>query len=163
MRPRSHVIYGGAGAAALYPVLGTGSLWFWSASVLIDIDHYLDFVYHNRFTDLSFRKMFDYHAVLNGWWSRPGFLNFELLHTVEFIAPLAALSWWSGSAALQAVTLGFVFHIILDIVSLSLAGAPFIRAHSCAEYFIRKRLLARRGLDPALLYEEAIKEINRAG
>lgn len=162
MRPRSHVIYGGAGAAALYPVLGVGSLWFWGASVLIDIDHYIDFVYHNRFTDLSFKKMLDYHAVLNGWWSRPEFLNFELLHTIEFIATLAAISWWTGSPVLLAMTLGFIFHIMLDIVSLSLAGVPFIRAHSCTEYFIRKRLLSRRGLNPTDLYEEAIREINRA-
>lgn len=162
MRPRSHVIYGSAGAAALYPVLGTGSLWFWGASVLIDIDHYADFVYHNRFTDFSFKKMLDYHAVLHGWWGRPEFLNFELLHTIEFIAPLAALTWWAGSPVLLAVTLGFIFHIMLDITSLTLAGVPFIRAHSCTEYFIRKRLLARRGLNPTDLYDEAIERINRA-
>lgn len=160
MRPRSHVIYGGVGAAALYPVLGTGSMWFWGASVLIDIDHYMDFVYHNRFTDLSFKRALDYHAVLNRYWKRPEFLNVEVLHTMEFIAPLFALSWWTGSAVLLSVTLGFAFHIGLDITSLTLAGVPFIRAHSCTEYFIRKRLLARRGLNPADLYQEAIRNIN---
>jgi len=161
MRPRSHVIYGGAGAAALYPVLGSGSLWFWGASVLIDIDHYLDFVYHNRFTDLGFNNMFRYHAVLNKWWAKPEFLSLEPLHTVEFVAPMAFLTWWTGSGVLLAITLGFVLHIMLDVISLCMAGAPFIRAHSCVEYFIRKHLMARRGLNPTDLYDRAVEMVRQ--
>ncbi|MFQ5735248.1 MAG: hypothetical protein ACE5GY_00110 [Thermodesulfobacteriota bacterium] len=160
MRPRDHVIYGGAAAAALYPVLGSGSLVFWGASVLIDVDHYIDFVYHNGLKDLSFMRMLEYHAVLRRWWRRPEFLNIEVFHTVEAIAPLALLSWWSGSPPLEAATLGMLFHIVLDTSSLVLSGVPFIRAHSVVEYIIRKRLLARRGLDPAALCKEAIRVMN---
>ncbi|GMR05354.1 MAG: hypothetical protein BMS9Abin24_162 [Thermodesulfobacteriota bacterium] len=158
MRPAKHVIYGGMGAAALYPALGADSLWFWSASVLIDVDHYIDFVYHNHFVDLRIKSMFRYHAILSGWWEKPQFLNFELFHTIEFISLLCLLSWWTGSVAFLAITLGFIFHIALDLTALTLAGVPFIRAHSVTEYFIRKRLLARRGLDPAELYREAVEK-----
>ncbi|MDP2689876.1 MAG: hypothetical protein Q8P48_07160 [Deltaproteobacteria bacterium] len=157
-----HAVYGGAAAAALYPALGgAGSLCFWGASVLIDIDHYIDFVYHNGFTDLSVRKMFDYHAVLMRWWRKPQFLNIEVFHTIEFMAPLCLLAWRTGSGALMAASLGFAFHIVLDAASLALAGVPFIRAHSFVEYFLRKRALGRQGLNPAELCREAVRLINQ--
>ncbi len=159
MRPREHVIYGGAAAAALYPALGASSLLFWGASVLIDIDHYMDFVYHNDFTDMSFKGMFDYHAVLMRWWKRPEFLNVEVFHTAEFMVPVVLLAWLSGSLALKAVALGFVFHIVLDVTSLVMNGIPFARAHSFVEYYIRKRRLLRCGLDPARLCREAVEAI----
>lgn len=157
MRPAEHVIYGALGAGALYPALGAGSLLFWAASVAIDLDHYLDYVWHNRFTDLGFRGMFEYHRLLTKKWHSPEFLNIEIFHTIEFIAPLFIITHLTGSAALFAVCLGFVFHIALDLVSLYRNGIAFARAHSLPEYYIRKKVLERRGLDPAGLYTEAAR------
>jgi hypothetical protein len=157
MRPREHVIYGAAGAAVLYPALGLGSILFWAASVAIDLDHYIDYVWHNGFTDLSFKGMFEYHRLLTKKWHSPEFLNIEVFHTVEFMVPLFLIANFTGSAALFALLWGFVFHIVLDLVSLYRNGITFARAHSLPEYFIRKKLLARRGLDPATLYTEAAR------
>jgi len=157
MRPREHVIYGALGAAALYPALGAGSAVFWAASVAIDLDHYVDYLWHNRFTDFSFKGMFEYHRLLTKRWHDPAFLNVEVFHTVEFIAPLLIITHYTGSSALLALSAGFLFHIALDLVSLAANGIFFARAHSYPEYFIRKKILTSRGLDPARLYTEAAK------
>lgn len=157
MKPRDHVIYGAAGAAALYPALGAGSVLFWAASVAIDLDHYLDYLWHNRFTDLGFKRMFEYHRLLTKKWHDPAFLNIEIFHTVEFIVPLFAIAHFTGSAPLFAVCLGFIFHIALDLVSLYRNGIFFARAHSLPEYFLRKKMLQGRGLDPAMLYLDAAR------
>ncbi|HBG45585.1 MAG TPA: hypothetical protein DDW94_01185 [Deltaproteobacteria bacterium] len=158
MRPRDHVIAGAAGAAALSPFIGWGeSLVFMAASVLIDVDHYLDFLWHNRFTDFSLKGMFRYHAWLKERWLKPEFLNIEVFHTAEFLVPLLALSYRLGSGPLFALWLGFFFHAAVDAIYLSANRVPFIRAHSFAEYFIRRRRLEKRGLRPALLYLEAVK------
>lgn len=157
MRPRDHVIYGAAGAAALYPALGSGSLLFWAASVAIDLDHYLDYLWHNRFTDLGFKGMFEYHRLLTKQWHNPAFLNIEIFHTIEFMAPLFIIAHLTDSDALFALFFGFVFHIALDLVSLYRNGIFFARAHSFPEYFLRKKMLEAKGYDPAGLYTEAAR------
>ncbi len=160
MRPRNHVILGGAAAGALYPFMGANSVIFWLASFLVDIDHYLDFLYHNGFTDFSFRRMFDYHRALQKYWPRPGFINVAVFHTVEFVALLYAVSKGLDSGALEAVFWGILFHLMLDMVFLFRAGAFFKRAHSITEYLIRRRLLERRGLRPVELYNRTAKMVS---
>lgn len=157
MRPREHVIYGSVGAALLYPLMGKESALFWAASIAIDIDHYIDYVWHNRLGDLSFKGMFEYHRLLTKQWHHPAFLNVEVFHTIEFIVPLFAVAHFTGSAALFAAGLGLIFHIALDLVSLYMNGIFFARAHSFPEYFLRKKMLESRGLDPAGLYLDAAR------
>ncbi len=159
MRPRDHVILGGAAAGALYPALGANAVIFWLASFLVDIDHYLDFLYHNGFTDFSFQRMLDYHRALYKLWPTPGFLNMEIFHTVEFVAPLYAVSRYLGSGALEAVFWGILFHLALDMLFLLRAGAFFKRSHSIIEYLIRRRLLERRGLRPLDVYTRAVEVV----
>lgn len=159
MRPRNHVILGGAAAGALYPFLGANSVIFWLASFLVDIDHYLEFLYHNGFTDFSFRRMFDYHRVLQRFYRRPDFLNVSVFHTVEFLAPLYAVSRVLGSEALEAVFWGILLHLTLDMLSLLSGGAFFKRSHSIIEYLIRRRLLKRRGFRPADIYTRAVEVV----
>lgn len=163
MRPRDHVIYGTAGAALLYPFMGKEAALFWAASIAIDIDHYIDYIWHNKFSDLSLKGMFEYHRLLTKQWHDPAFLNIEIFHTIEFMAPLLAAAYWISSPALFAVWLGFIFHIALDMVSLYMNGIFFVRAHSFPEYFLRKKLMEARGLDPAGLYTEAAREAQGNG
>jgi len=160
MSPTAHVVYGGAAAAVIYPLAGMYSLIFWAASFLIDIDHYLDYVYHNGFTDLSFKKMFDYNNALDRFWFNPAFLNLEIFHTIEFILPLYLLTVWTGSAVLLAVFFGFIFHIALDMVYLYGNGIFFMRAYSVTEYLIRRRMLKKKGYRPDEIFGAALLIIN---
>ncbi len=159
MRPRDHVILGGVAAGTLYPVLGVNVLLLWIASFAVDIDHYLDFVYHNGFTDFSLRRMFEYHAALSAFGDRPEFLNVSIFHTVEFMAPLYAVAAYTGSGAVAAVFWGILIHITLDAVYLLHRRIFFKRTHSIIEYLIRRRLLVRRGFSPLGIYNQAIKVV----
>lgn len=162
MTLKSHIIIGGAASAALYPVLGVDCIFFWFASFLIDIDHYLDFLYHNGFKDWSPRRMFDYHKVLVRHWHSPAFLNIEIFHTVEFLAALYAVAVLTGSAGLKAVFWGFIFHNLLDIIFLAKKGILFKRAYSFTEYFIRKRAMRLRGLCPSSLCTLAVSTVRNS-
>jgi hypothetical protein len=159
MRPRDHVILGGVTAGALYPVLGLNVLLLWIASFAVDIDHYLDFVYHNGFTDFSFKRMFEYHAALSAFGDRPEFLNVSIFHTVEFMAPLYAIAAYTGSRAVAAVFWGILIHITLDAIHLLRRRVLFKRSHSIIEYLIRRRLLINRGLSPIGVYSQAIRTV----
>lgn len=152
------MLFGGAAAAALYPVMGSNALVFFTASFAVDIDHYLDYVYHNRATDFSFRGMFGYHDALARMWGRPDFLNIEVFHTVEFIVALFAAARLLGSYALEAVFWGIVFHVVLDMIFLYRMNIFFKRSYSMAEYFIRRRLLEMRGYNPVEIYSKAVQE-----
>lgn len=155
------MILGGLASAAIYPVIGANALFFWLASFLIDIDHYLDYVYHNGFRDLGLKGMFDYHNALELFWNEPEFLNMEVFHTVEFLIPFYAISIWTGSTAMQVVFWGFIFHIVLDMVFLLKINILFKRTHSMVEYFVRKRMYAKRGLDTAAIYGKALDLVRK--
>jgi hypothetical protein len=157
MRPRDHVILGGVAAGALYPVLGANSVIFWLASFLVDIDHYLDFLYHNGFTDFSFKRMFEYHKALSALEAQTEFLNIAIFHTIEFMAPLYAVAAYTGSRALAAVFWGILIHITLDAIYLLRRRSLHKRAHSVIEYLIRRRLLVRRGFSPVDVYDRAVE------
>jgi len=124
--------------------------------VLIDIDHYLDFIYHNKLKDFSLSGMFRYHETLTKWWASPEFMNMEVFHTVEFLVPLLVIALVLGSGVLRAIFFGCVFHIGLDLIFLSYHGITDKRIHSVTGYFLRKKAFARDGIDPARLYERAV-------
>ncbi|MBE9527885.1 MAG: hypothetical protein IME99_01455 [Proteobacteria bacterium] len=161
MRPTEHVILGSAASALLYPVLGAPeAITFFAGSVLVDIDHYIDYVYHNRFTDFGIKKMFAYHGAIEGLLRRPDMLNVEIFHTLEFMLPLYALSHYFESSLLGALFFGILFHIALDMINLLKRGLFFKRCNSLTEYFIRRKAMAERGLVPRTIYTDALKIIN---
>ena len=65
MKPRYHAVVGGTVALALTPVLGLNSAIFWASSVLIDGDHYMDYVYRNGFKDYSMKRMSEFYCLLS--------------------------------------------------------------------------------------------------
>ncbi|MBI1911343.1 MAG: hypothetical protein HYS21_05025 [Deltaproteobacteria bacterium] len=162
MTPKDHLILGTAASIAMYPIMGVESLFFWGASFAIDIDHYLDYIYHNGFTDLSIKGMFAYHKALERVWYSPEFLNIEIFHTIEFIVPLYIFSYAIGSSLLTALCLGLIFHVALDMVFLQMKGIFFVRAYSFTEYFLRKRRLENMGYRPVEIYNEAVRIVRES-
>lgn len=157
MRLKDHLILGGFASVVLYPALGKDSVLFFAGSVLIDIDHYLEYLFHNGFRDLSLANMFRYHEALRNLWSRPDFLNFEAFHTVEFVIAVLAASLLLGSTALFALFMGLVFHIICDAAFLLRMRIFRLRANSIIEYAIRKRRFENMGLHPSAVHEDALR------
>lgn len=158
MSPKDHCILGGVAAVALYPSFGfVNAAIFWLAAVFIDIDHYIDYVYRNRFTDFSPTNMIRFYNELDRFWRYPEFLAISVFHTAEFMVPLFIATLWSGSAALVAVFIGCVFHIALDVVFLGRRDLWFIRVYSIIEYFLRKRSLEERGYRPLAIFKASLK------
>ncbi|MFQ5480250.1 MAG: hypothetical protein ACE5DW_03140 [Thermodesulfobacteriota bacterium] len=160
MTLRDHIILGGAASAALYAFTELEVIWFFFASVLIDIDHYLDFVYHTGLRDVSPTNMFSYHRTLQRWWHDPAFLNMEIFHTAEFLFIVITLAMVLKSGILLALFLGLIFHIALDMIFLVRHGIFNKRTNSIISYFIKKRRLTGDGHNPEKLYKMAVKIVS---
>lgn len=156
MKLTQHIIYGGIASLCLFPKMGFLCGVFWAASVLIDVDHYIDFLLKNRFTNFSLKKMFDYCNVIVGWNTRPGLLGLSIFHTAEVIGGVYLISLWLNSAIVYAIFWGMVFHMVLDILFLLKIGALFCRAFSFLEYVIRKKIMIKNGLSPDTIFQEAL-------
>lgn len=148
---------GTAVSAGLLPFMGLlPSASFLGGSLLIDLDHYLDFLVHNRFRSFSIRKMFLYHRHLFLRIKRAEFLSLEIFHTVEFLAFMEGWALWSGSLLLQTFTAGMITHSLCDMLYLKWLGAFRARTHSILEFFVRRRRLIRKGLAIERPYEEVL-------
>lgn len=157
MTVRDHTIVGGVFSLGLLPFLGVKSLAFWAASVLIDTDHYLEFLYHNGLKSFSLKEADSYHRILGGWWSKPEFINLSIFHTVECLLLVYFVYYQLGSPWLEAVFYGMLLHLILDVAFIYyLGGLPLKRAFSIVEFKIRKGIMERNGLYPKVLYEKAL-------
>ena len=149
---RDHVVLGAIAAVTLLPHLGPwGAVEFWLAAVLIDIDHYLHFLYANRFKDWSIRGMFQFHHSLFDQRHRQDFLGIEIFHTVEFILPTGVLIWFY-LPALKPVLWGILLHSGVDLIHLARHSILSKRAHSIVEFLIRRKRMEQRGLSISWLY-----------
>lgn len=153
MKPQHHAIIGGAVALALVPALGVNSAVFWASSVLIDGDHYIDYVYRNGFKDYSIKRMFDFHDLLSDRGKERSFISLNLMHTAEFILLLGVAVAITGWTWLIAMLGGILLHMLLDLSYMYRQGILFSRAFSIIEYFIRWRRMKRQGLRPELHYQ----------
>jgi hypothetical protein len=163
MRAGGHIVMGGVASFAFYPFPSVPGIFFWLSSVLIDLDHYLDYIYHNGFTDFRIKNMFRYHDVLRRLWGRPEFLNLSPFHTAEFALTLYIFSLWTDSAWLEALFWGLVFHFAIDTAYLYRKKALTVRAYSVIEYVIRKKRLLELGLSPGAVYAEAVRNVKETG
>ena len=161
MKLKDHILIGGIASLGLYPVLGVKSIVFWIASILIDTDHYWDFLYHNNFRDFSIKNMVKYHSILFKKMHRPEFLGLNVFHTVESLAVVYFIALLLNSDVIMAVLWGMLFHLFLDLLYLSKNKALFKRALSIIEYRIRRKIMVGQGLSPDILYENAIYAIGR--
>lgn len=159
MKPQHHALIGGAVALALVPALGVNSAVFWASSVLIDGDHYVDYVHRNGFKDYSIKRMFEFHDLLSKRGNEPDFLSLNLLHTAESILLLtvaAVITDWTWMIAMLG---GILLHMLLDLSYMYRRGWLFRRAFSIIEYFVRWRRMKRRGLRPELHYRVVLESM----
>ena len=141
MKLRDHIIAGGAGSLALWPFIKKGVIIFWLASVLIDFDHYIDFIYRNGFKNFSIKKMFEYYELVDKRYEEngTGVLFLSLFHTGEFLILWYCLALWLGSYFMMLVFWGMIFHIFFDFMFMARKRCIFARAYFLTEYFIRRR------------------------
>ncbi len=147
MRLKSHIIAGLVGAAATAP------FWqnpyqvalFFTSSILIDADHYLDYIWRNRGKNWSPKRMFKYydHVSENKYDQRK--LGFSIMHTVEIFLLIYLLMLYVSFDFFLPVIAGMAYHIIFDVVSMTYDKIPFVRPFSIAEYHFRKKQMHLKG------------------
>lgn len=158
MKAAHHLLLGVAAGAAFVPAAGVlNSAVFFGASILIDIDHYSDFIYHNRFRSLSPRAMFRFHALLSREQHRREFLVLHVFHTVELLGALAFAGFYWSIIPMQFLSYGMCFHLLCDTASIIAKKTMFCRAISVFEYVVRKRRLRRLGLSSTALLREVAR------
>ena len=154
MQLKEHILYGGSVSIVLFPIIGIKTIFFFFASVLIDVDHYIDFLYFGKFKNWNVRKMFEFHHLGTQWRNNANFYILEAFHTSEFLLVLLVLSIYFNSLELFLIFTGMVFHILLDLIRLHKLGAMHVRALSFVEYWIRSKKMKQSGINPEKIFEE---------
>ncbi len=161
MAPKEHVLYGAAASAVVAPFAGPiGAVCFFLASVFIDIDHYIDFVYFSRFRNWSIQAMLKFHGQMASWKHREDFIALEAFHTVEFLAAFLAVGLYFKSTLVLLMFAGMIFHLSLDLIRLRSYRRVSVRALSFFEYIVRARRMRRAGIDPEDLFRQAYRKIS---
>ena len=132
MNYKQHLVQGGIFSAALTPWLGSDSLLVLLSMVLIDIDHYFDYVLVCR--RFGLKDMFRFHDWL--WQNRETVYAISLFHTIEVFLLLFCLGFWNYRFWL--ILSGFCLHYLFDLYYLYRHDSVCIRAFSIIEYLLRK-------------------------
>lgn len=155
MKLREHLIIGGVAATILYPHWDPWRvLLFWGAEVLIDADHYWDYLWRSKFVNWSGRRMFRYYDKIYEFGRNKNFFAISILHTAEAFIGVYLLAFYWNYIFFMTIFWGMVFHLILDMIWQLKLKCFFVRAYSIIEYIIRKKLMIRRGLSPDSFYKK---------
>jgi hypothetical protein len=156
---RDHVLVGGFAALVFIPALGAwGSLVFWLANVLIDLDHMLSFLCVTRFKVVNVRTMMKFYEKVFEQRNRPEFLTVELFHTIEFLL-LFGLAVFLLIPSAVPIFYGFLFHVIVDFIHLARFRAFSKRSHTLIGYLLRRRRLRSHGKSPDIVFTEVFDTI----
>lgn len=137
MSLKQHTIQASVGSMILAPFLGVDAIVFFFSMILIDVDHYFDFVVVCR--RFGIRDMFKYHNWV--WKQKDAVYGLSLFHTAEVLLLLFILGYWSHYFWLTL--LGFSVHIMFDLYFLYKHYSFFSRAFSIIEYLIKKNNMRR--------------------
>ena len=153
MKFEEHVKYGGVASLISWAFWGPwNALLFWAASVLIDFDHYIDYVYRNGGTDWHVSSIFRLDRFLRQKLFRGELQGrvvcLSIFHTAEVFGLIYGIYRWTGSIFWIVVFSGMLFHLFLDLIFMYGCRALTLRAYSLIEYFIRRRVMAEQGKDP---------------
>lgn len=131
-----HLTLTGIAAVALAPKLGAEEIVLFAiGAVLIDVDHY--FLYVQRRRDLSIMGMFRYFEELQPIQRTIPYVGLCVLHTIDFFALLAVLSYFYPMV--WNLLGGCLFHFVLDLIDLRRKGVLSIRPYFLIEHLIRRR------------------------
>jgi len=123
MLPKSHAILGAIFSSILihffhFSLIAGGIIFL--SSVLIDVDHYLYYVYKKKDWSLKraygwFIKMKNILAKIDKEKRKNYFSGFSILHGIEILAVLLFLGFFL-STYFYYILIGFSFHLFLDII-----------------------------------------------
>jgi len=131
MTLKQHTLQASAISIILSPFLGLDAIVVFLSTILIDIDHYFDFVVVcKRF---GIRDMFKYHNPV--WQKKHKMYLLSIFHTVEIFILLFIIGFWWNYFWL--ILSGFCVHFLFDLYHLYKHNALSDKAFSIIEYFIK--------------------------
>lgn len=101
-------------------------LWFAIGSILIDVDHYIFYVFKCKKFDI--KGMFAYYNMLMREKDRITYLGVLVFHTIEFFIVVGILSLYIP--LMVYLLAGLIFHFILDTIFLYRIKCIPLRAYS---------------------------------
>jgi|TARA_B100001964_G_C14136553_1_gene555425 hypothetical protein len=137
MKPSLHLLVSLILAAILYPVFNWKALFILVGGVLIDIDHYLWYIY--KYKKLSLFDSYK-HFIIN---VKKG--NFDkdfgallIFHSIEFLAALVVLSFYNEFVL--ALTIGLLMHNLLDLIWTYFVPKRFIITYSIIYWLTKNKI-----------------------
>jgi hypothetical protein len=135
MTPSKHLISALILAAILYPLFNWKVIFIVAGGFLIDIDHYLWYIFrHKSINILECYKFFIAHHKHNNFDESVGILL--IFHNLEFLLVMAFLSLYSEIAML--FLFGLILHYSLDLVWLSSVPKRFLSSPSILKWLLNK-------------------------
>jgi len=129
-------------ALIFYPIFNWKVLFIFVGGVLIDIDHYLWYLY-------KYKKFNVFHAYkfyidkINEKREHENIGILLILHTIEFLLLIGILSFYSETILLIAI--GLVFHYILDLTYIHSVLGRLIANPSIILWIIKNKNQRKQG------------------
>ncbi len=137
MVPSMHFLVSLLIAVLLYPIFSWNVLMIFIGGVLIDVDHYLLYIY--RFGKFSLKGCYKYHHVdVKKNHHKDVFGALLIFHTIEFLLLSAFLSLYYTLALI--FTVGLLAHYTLDIIERYRLEKSFITNPSLMAWIIKNKI-----------------------
>ena len=116
--------------AVLFPFVGWWCVLFFVGSFLVDVDHYLDYVF--SFRDLSLKRAYLFYKNYSGHLT----VRLNVFHTFEFWVFLLVLSFFYKPV--MFFSLGILFHMLLDLHNITVKK-NITRSPSIIHWLVKKK------------------------
>ena len=136
MKPQVNFLLSLIIALLLYPKFDWTVLFIFIGGVLIDIDHYLWYIY--KFRKLNFFECYKFYLARFDKEKIKDVIGILLIfHTIEFLLAMMILSFYFES--ILFVTIGLVSHHILDLIFLYTVPKCIVANHSLILWIIKNK------------------------
>jgi len=133
MKPWVHLLLSLILAVILYPIFNFGVIFIFIGGVLIDVDHYLWYVYkYKKF------NLFDSYKFYNIKNTKEHLGILLIFHTIEFLAAMIFLSFYFKSILI--FTIGLLPHYLLDLIYFYKVYKRLIVNHSILSWIIKNKI-----------------------
>lgn len=136
MKTWVHLLVSSLLALLLYPFFSFRVLLILVGGVLIDIDHYLWYIWkYKRFNPIETYKFYVKNMETNDFTNVYGILL--IFHTIEFLLAMILLSFYNQLVLVFII--GLLSHYLLDAIFLYLVPKQFIVNHSIIWWIIKNK------------------------
>ena len=136
MKAAVHFVASAILAASLYPIFGLKALLIFAGGFLIDIDHYLWYIY--KYRNLSLSDCYGHYMIQverNDFTLNNGILL--IFHTAEFLTAIAVIALFSQYVIIFSI--GLLSHYLLDLIWHIAVPKRVIANHSILWWLIKNR------------------------